>query len=172
MRNPSRSLGAALLLFFSTAINATSITYDLVNIGGNTWEYTYNISNDTLLGGIEEFTVFFDYTLYVNLSITTIPADWDPIAIQPDPGLPDDGFYDALALVTGIAPGGSLGGFGVQFDYLGVGTPGDQSFDIIDSNTFATLDSGTTQLAAVPIPAAIWLFGTGLISLLGVSRYK
>jgi hypothetical protein len=106
---------------------ATSVTYDVQNLGGTTWEYTYTVANDTLGVDIEEFTIWFELGLYENLVATATPADWDPLAIDPDPGIPDDGFYDALALVAGITPGGSLGGFSVSFDFLGAGTPGSQS---------------------------------------------
>jgi hypothetical protein len=29
-----------------------------------------------------------------------------------------------------------------------------------------------TQVAAIPVPAAVWLFGSGLLMLLGISRRK
>ena len=157
-----------LLINIPIAGQATTVSFDVTNISGNTWEYTYNVANDTLGIDIEEFTIFFDVALYENLSVTSTPAAWDPLVIQPDPGLPDDGFYDALALVVGIAPGDSLGGFGVQFDFLGSGIPGVQTFDIVDTSTFATLDSGLTQV--VPIPAALWLFGSGLLCLFGLQH--
>jgi len=32
--------------------------------------------------------------------------------------------------------------------------------------------SGEAELAAVPIPAAVWLFGSGLLGLIGVARRK
>lgn len=164
-------VGLILLLSLSSSY-ATTIIYGVTNITGNTWEYTYNVANDTLGIDIEEFTIFFDAALYENLSVTSAPTDWDPLAIQPDPALPDDGFYDALALVVGIAPGDSLGGFGVQFDFLGTGAPGSQFFEVIDPFTFATLDSGFTQ--AIPLPAAIWLFGSGMLGIfsLGTARYR
>jgi hypothetical protein len=38
------------------------------------------------------------------------------------------------------------------------------------SGTFSL--QGTAQLAAVPVPAAAWLFGTGLIGLVGLARRK
>jgi len=154
--------------------HATSISYDVSSLGGTGWEYTYTVANDTLGADIEEFTIWFDLALYGNLVATATPADWDPLVIQPDPGLPDDGFYDALALVAGIAPGDSLGGFSVSFDYLGRGTPGAQLFEVIDPATFDLLDDGTTVRAAagpgpspaIPEPATGLLLGMGLAGLL------
>ncbi len=160
-------MGGALFVFLSSSY-ATTLTYDVTNISGNTWEYTYTVSNDMLGVDIKEFTVFFDANLYENLVATSTPTDWDPLVIQPDTVLPDDGFYDALALVAGIAPGNSSGGFGVRFDYLGAGTPGAQVFDVVDPFTFEVLDSGLTQASVVPAPAAIWLFGSGLLGLVGI----
>jgi len=173
-KHPQALLGVILLLSL-TSSNASTIIYDVANVSGNTWEYTYTLNNDMLSVDIEEFTIWFDVDLFENLAVGTTPADWDPLVIDPDPDLPpdgDDGFYDALTLISGIAPGDSLGGFIVQFDYLGTGTPGNQYFQVINPKTFATIDDGFTQSAVVPIPAAIWLFGTGLIGLLvpGVLR--
>ena len=56
------------------------------------------------------------------------------------------------------------GGFAVQFTWLGAGTPGAQPFEIVDPDTFQTLESGSTTV--VPLPATGWLLGwaTGLIA--------
>jgi hypothetical protein len=170
--NLFRSLALIVLVCTYSNSFATTVSYELQHLTGDTWQYTYTLANDTLAADIEEFTIYFDPGLFENLAATDTPADWDPLVVQPDPGLPvpDDGFYDALALSVGIAPGGSLSGFEVQFDYLGTNSPGAQFFEVIDPDTFATLDSGFTQV--VPLPAAIWLFMSGLIGLVGLSRKR
>ena len=162
--------GVAWLLLVSFQSAATTITYDVTNISGDVWEYNYTVNNDMLGVDIEEFTVYFDFGVYDNLSFASAPATWDPLVIQPDSfqGTNDPGFYDALALSAGIAPGNSLGIFSVRFDYLAAGTPGSQYFEIVDPFDFSVLDSG--QTSPVPIPAAIWLFGSGLIGLVGFAR--
>ena len=165
-------LFASLIVFVSQSVRATTVTYDVTNISGNTWEYNYSVANDSLSIEIEEFTIFFTVGDYENLAIGVTPANWGPLVIDPNTGIPDDGFYDALAFSIGIVPGASLGGFSVQFDYLGTGTPGSQLFDILNPNTFAVLDSGTTQLSAVPIPAAGLLMGTGLLTLFMAARRR
>lgn len=169
MKFTNNVIGAVFFAAFLTSAQATTITADVIHVGGSTWEYTYSVSNDSLSNDIDEFTIFFDLNLFENLVDTSTPEGWDPLIIQPDPALPDDGFYDVLALTAGIAPGGTLGGFGVQFDFQGTGTPGTQTFYIVDPSTFAILDSGLTQVTAVPVPAAVWLFGSGLMGLIGTS---
>ena len=169
----TRYMLAGVTCLFLTSMQpatATSINYDVSNITGNTWEYTYTVNNDTLGFDIDEFTVYFDFGLYESLSATATPASWDPLMVEPDNFLSNDGFYDALALSGGITPGSSLGSYSVRFNYLGAGAPGSQRFEIVDPFTFDVLDSGQTNL--VPVPAAVWLFGSGLIGLIVVARRK
>jgi hypothetical protein len=165
-------LFSTLMLSLLGNAHASIITYDTTFISGNRWEYTYTVANDTLAFDIEEFSIYFDVGVYENLTIGSIPADWDPLVFQPDPGIPADGVYDALALVSGIAPGDMLGIFSVLFDYLGAGTPGNQAFEIVDPFTFVALDSGVTvtEIASVPEPPGMLLFGMGVFLFLKRKR--
>jgi len=155
-------------MLFCGNVFATTISYDATNISGNTWEYSYSVSNDTLASDIEEFSIYFDLGLYKNLTLASAPVGWDPIAFDTDPNLPDDGLYNAFALVSGIALGDMLSGFSIQFDFLGTGVPGSQFFEILDPFTFSVLDSGNTQLASAPVPEPemLWLIGLGLMGML------
>lgn len=161
----------SLFLSINSAAVANPIFYELDNVSGSTWEYSYTVDNQSA-SPIDEFTIYFDLSLYENLVISGSPSlDWDGLAIQPDPLLPDDGFADWLALGLPIASGETLGGFSVVFDYLGTGTPGSQFFEIIDSVTFNVVSNGFTQplLVAVSEPSILVLFGLGFAVLL-VSR--
>ena len=155
----------AASLWCSVGWSAT-ITSLATNVTGSTWVYDYTVNNDSLGLAIEEFTVFFDPVLYQTLSVAGSPVDWDSIVVQPDLQLPDDGFFDLLALAGGIGVGSSLSGFSVQFEYMGLGTPGTQPFDIVNPANFQTLESGTTQV--VPVPAAVWLLISGIVPLMAV----
>jgi hypothetical protein len=128
----------------------TGISFDTVNIGGDQWQYLYTVSNISLPVPIEEFSIYFDYGLYSNLSIAGSLTGWDPIIWQPEPVLGDTGGYDALTLSgnPGIGVGQSVSGFSVNFTWLGQDSPGSQYYEIIDPLTFTTIDSSNT----VPIP--------------------
>lgn len=153
--------------------SATTVGYSSTDLGGGRWEYLYQVTNDALGVSIDEFTVFFDYGLYTNLAVDYPKPDWDALTLNPDfvLGAPVPGYYDALALVTGIAPGATEGGFRVSFDWLGTATPGFQSFDIVDAATFDVLDSGITSAAtAVLEPVSAALLFVSLIGLGFTSR--
>jgi hypothetical protein len=172
------------ILFYSTLIwvsiqtvIANPIYYDFQELGAGRYEYLYTVDNQTALP-IEEFTIWFDLGLYDNLLISGNPnLDWDGLEIQPDPFLPDDGFADWLTFSAAINPGEMLGGFSVEFDWLGTGTPGSQFFEIIDPLNYTALSSGFTQIApttpsaSVPEPDTWVLMGIGLL-LLGSRRLR
>ena len=151
---------------------ATVVRYDLGNVAGNTWQYDFSITNDSLATSIGEFTIFFDQALFSHLQLVSAPVGWDPLAIQPDMGLPQDGFFDWLALGPGIAQGQSLGSFRVRVDFSGTSAPGRSLFQVVDPKTFVTLDQGFTTpvVTAVPEPGSMALLSTGLLLLLGKSR--
>jgi len=152
-------------LCMPTILHATTIHYDIQNLGGNSWEYTYSVTNDpSSLFNIDEFTIWYTYGLYSNLMVTSSVPDWSELVVQPD-SLLGDGFYDALALVSGIAPGDTVAGFSVSFDWSGTETPGSQFFEVVDPCTFEPLDSGytrPTQTSPVPEPGTLMLLSAGL----------
>lgn len=161
---------ACLLLSNIQTSTATTIYYDVTNVSGSTWEYNYTINNDTLGFDIDEFTIYFTLGDYENLSVSSSPASWDSLVVEPDNFLGNDGYFDSLASSGGIAPGNSLIGLIVSFDYLGTGNPGSQFFEIVDAGDFSVLDSGQTEV--IPVPSAVFLFGTGLAGLIVVARRK
>lgn len=139
---------------------STQINYSVLDLGSGRWQYDYEISNISLEEDIEEFTIWFDYGLYSSLSVSTqlpLSNDWDEIVWQPEPVIGDSGGYDALALGLGIGQGESISGFSVTFDWLGIGAPGSQYYEIIDPVTFGTIESGYT----VPEPTTCLLLLAG-----------
>jgi hypothetical protein len=146
-----KSIIAVVFMFSFSYANAGIIESELILLGGNTYQYNFNIINDDLPTGLEEFSIYFDYTLYENLVNIASPADWDIFIADPDVGATEDGFYDGLFLVSPLAFGASLSGFSVSFDWLGATLPpmSGNFFEIFNAN-FDVLGSGFTRVAGTP----------------------
>ncbi len=156
-----------LALFGSPASHAIVIEYealDLVNTtpGADLWQYNYYVSDYDFLTD-KGFTIWFGLGLYDHLAPVSASPGWNTLAAQPDPLLPDAGFYDALAQVDHAS---LTDLFNVQFNWLGTGAPGSQAFDLYDlaGGSFTVLDTGNTVLrgaTAIPEPASLWLMFAG-----------
>jgi hypothetical protein len=139
----------------------TQIQYETTDLGSGQWQYTYDVTNINLTEGVKEFTIWFDYGLYENLAIVTPdPPNWYGIVWQPELGLGDGG-YDAATTGLGIGIGESVSGFSVRFDWLGVGNPGAQNYEIVNPTDFTTIETGFT----VPEPSIFVLMGLGAFSI-------
>jgi len=162
----NKQIALALALGIVGAAQATEITFSTESISGVDWRYNYTVANNTLGVAVDEFTIYFDRNLYTNLVLEASPLNWDSLVVQPDLGIPSDGFFDSFAFASGIASGNSLAGFKVTFTYLGLGAPGAQPFEIVDAS-FNTLDTGITTAPATPVPepASYLLMTAGLAAL-------
>ena len=142
----------------------TEIYYEITDLGSGRWQYTYDVRNIGLAEGIEEFTIWFGINDYANLAIETQDppsSTWDELVWQPEPVFSDDGGYDALATGLNIRTGESVYGFSVSFDWMGVGDPGSQYYEVVDPDTFSIIEAGYT----IPEPATLFLIGLGMCSL-------
>jgi hypothetical protein len=125
----------------------TSNLPDII-VGEDLWSAAFSLSGDipTLDQG---FTVYFDASTYRNLtgSFAAAANDWDVLLIQPDDILTAPGFLDALSLV--VQPS-FKGAFTVNFQFLGNGTPGAQSFEVYSlANGFTIVESGSVSTGSV-----------------------
>lgn len=168
-----------LLLFLSLgSAHAISIDFQATDLtdavaGEDLWQYTYTVSDHTFAADTG-FTIYFDYALYgaIDPFPTSPNADWDVLTWDPDPGIPDDGAFDAYAWNDNASLADP---FTVSFVWMGAGTPGAQFFDVYDGFTFDILDSGTSvasQVAPIPEPATLLLLGTGLVGLAGYRKRR
>lgn len=166
-RGGERVIGRILLLLLLVSAGparAVVIGFSATDLpdepeSGDRWLYEYWLDEFPFDAGWG-FSVFFDPALYAGLE-TAAPGpgpDWDPLAIEPDPGLGAFGVYDAEALVD--APTVTAV-FRVRFEWLGLGPPGQQPFEVRDPS-LAVFESGMT---VVPEPAAAWP-GAGAIAAL------
>ncbi|MDQ2734055.1 MAG: PEP-CTERM sorting domain-containing protein [Pseudomonadota bacterium] len=169
------ALGAVSLVFCVGAARAQSIDYSATSLGGNQWRYDYIIDNSSPGPSFDEVTVYFDSTKDTSLVLSASPAGWDPLVIQPDLGIPADGYLDVIDLGGPVAPGAAVSGFSTTFTYLVAGSPGSQRFELYDSSSFALLETGLTVAAGsvspVPEPQTIVLMLGGLV-FLGLRRLK
>jgi hypothetical protein len=166
------ALLAALLWTSAAPALAAAVTYQATALGGDAWRYDYVVKNDGSPASIDEFTIFFELGLYADLAVAASPAGWDAQVVQPDSNIPADGFFDALALGAGLLSGEEAL-FSVTFTYSGPGTPGTQSFDVVDPLTFNVIESGRTAAAAVvPEPGTAWLLLAAVGALLICRRYR
>jgi hypothetical protein len=138
---------------------AATIEFDAIDLGAGLWQYDYFVSGVSFAAD-EGFATFFDVNLYSDLVPIDLPlavaSDWDILVLQPDLVLPDDGIYDALALVNSASleyP------FSVIFSWLGAAgtSPGIQPFEIYrldGEGQMDLLETGfTVPRSAVPEPA-------------------
>ena len=160
---------AGLLLTLSLAAHAGKVDSTYTPLGGNQWSVAFSVTNTGEPAPVSEFTVYFAEGLFANLAVTGSPSTWDSIVIQPDSGLPADGFFDALVLdqADALENGESQSGFSMTFDFLGAGIPGALPFDFLDAN-FTVIASGRTTLpddggGTIPEPET-WLLVVGAIA--------
>lgn len=161
----NRWLAAVLLLPGAVDAQATIIDSKYTSLGGNNWSVDFNVVNDGAPAQISDFTVYFGVGQFSELSLGSSPATWSPLIIQPDPGIPADGFFDGAVFepVNALRLRQSRDGFVINFSYLGQSQPGSLPFDIVDAN-FNTVFSGSTivLVTTVPEPSSLLLWLSGL----------
>lgn len=168
------AVGVIFVCLFATSVFGTPMTeiqYEIADLGAGRWQYIYDVYNIDLTEEIEEFTIWFDYDLYDNLTVTTgilepPSSSWNEIVVQREPVLKDDGYYDAVSVTSnpGISIGTAVSDFSVSFDWLGAGDPGSQFYEIVVPGTspVEVIDSGWT----VPEPVTLLLLAIGGVTLL------
>jgi len=127
---------------------------------------------DPLAGGTFDFS--FDSAQVQINSVTINTAVYE---FLPDGGgLLSPGLWGTIGFDTfGTAPTGNMTIATIDLTVLTAGTSSlviqnSQFFDDVSTQLDPTLDAGA--ISSVPVPAAAWLFGSGLLGLVGVARKK
>jgi hypothetical protein len=164
---------AALTMLTAPPAHATIIEFEALDVidliaGEDLWEYRYFVSDFSFQIG-QGFSVYFDTALYRHLQdpLPRVNSDWDVLPIQPDPVLPDGGWYDAAALVDGASLANA---FVVGFTWLGgAAPPGSQRFTVNQfdaaGNLIGYLDQGQTIPRTVPEPSTLLLMSIGALGI-------
>lgn len=167
------TLGTAGLANASNAISYTALDLEDVIVGEDRWQYSYTVTGDSFDMGTA-FAVEFEKTMFVlsespdsqptapnnNWYVQTLTSNFNP----------DVFVYDAYAEIDNASLANQ---FIVDFVWKG-GSEGPGSQFFVVYNEYETLQIGdmtTATAAPVPVPAAIWLLGSGLAAL-GGSRLR
>ena len=151
--------------------HAAVMVVSFSQLAGDQWQTDLVLVNDGTPEQITGFTVYFDESLFTDLSVASSPANWDSLVIQPDLALASPGFFDSLVIAPGspLLLGQQQAGFSVLVRYAGAGSPPMLPFEIVDTQ-FNVLFSGMTT--PIPEPATLILFFAGLLILAGRNRCR
>ena len=135
-------------------VSASTYQEQVIGAGdvGSTWRFSY----DAKMGNLEGDSSAFAYMLaldfvdkgesFVSNDSTNLPVEW--LRYSVDLAITPDMAGDTLSFGFGaVATGTTDNGSGIFYDNL----------------VFA-------EVSPVPVPAAVWLFGSGLLGLVGVAR--
>jgi len=151
-----------LTVFAAVGLSAATIDFQITPLGGNAFQYNYNLHGITFQAN-EELDIRFDPTLYGILSNGVAPSGFAVNLLQPNnpPGVFGD--YSALAQVNNPS---TAGPFSVQVTFIGQGQPGGQPFFLNQFNSdgvfISSVDAGLTT-NALPEPMSLTLSASGLL---------
>ena len=196
IRNSIHALLGMMLIAVASSANAALVNYtitgDVIFAGTNSFGLNDNdiitatgtidtsslasqLSSGSLLGGDAVGTIYFDAssgnTMTINVGNTVFDASHD--------GSFADGGYPYLAF--GIPGAGSLHDFNILIETGINGAPADFSSFNLGFDDLNYVDGmygewrttvAFSSASPVPVPAAVWLFGSGLLGLMGFARRK
>jgi hypothetical protein len=160
------------LVVTSEAPDPLSVVLD--PLGGNRYRQIFTLANPARKP-LELIDLEFDPLLYDEASLrivsdAALATDWDQFLLGSAEGVP--AVYTLAARNGGVATGGYVTGFAVEFDWLGQGAPAWQNFSVYDAVSFDHLYSGVAEVQYVPAPAAGWLVAPALAGVIARARRR
>ena len=145
---------------YTATVSYASITWDgiMQESGGFRLIDTVNGT-----GYISDVSSLYD-VLHTNLTASTSNGYWDGISLGPDGYYVYDRETGDIGVFATLNEFRFANGCCAPYRYDGINT----GWDGLTIVTTTVVDPPAT----VPVPAAVWLFGTGLLSLVGVARRK
>lgn len=147
---------------FGTAIKSDFSTN--LSLAGNTFELQLDVLSGP--GSFDEgqriyLLVEQNSSIYgASLDITGFPLNWDTLSFT---GSFLESSFSLLSGSGSTTPDFS-GGINTYFGFAGANS--------ISGTLTQYYDNFSLDIAAVPLPPALWLFGSGLIGLIGIARRK
>jgi hypothetical protein len=190
---PSDNPDSDITLFaeFSNAVSAMSFvsgTYTASSTNGDIVQdfetpAGYSVSFEPVSGsalvGFEpnDISLFWVSPDFADHTMPVDDPDFLPF-LSPEIQSPFDDFFDAQGNVVYTPTEGAIGDLNQPlFDENGNPIPldenGDFNFSFVnDDQQSVSIGGKLTSVTVVPIPAAVWLFGTGLLGLIGFTKRK
>lgn len=182
LRTGGASLAGILMLFGAAAAQAALVNFTLTGIsdGSSGSPYGINLGDNIFASGtfddsaIASGTVYFDQahsgnTMTINAgSLTLDNTQDDNYAAGGSPKLEFDGSGNLIGLGYNV---GFLDGSAFDSGTLSGWIVNDASFNLATGSWTASSFS-MTPVAPVPVPAAVWLFGSGLLGTFALTRRK
>jgi hypothetical protein len=163
----------SMSLFAETTSNTGFVNRDQVGEAG----FSYSNFTDDGFGGMQMLSFMFDYEVYYNTSLDN-DVDGDQAIGELLSLVSLDDYDTGEGVVIDLFPHGMPGS--VQEYHFGSGEvnadgfiSGSFIFDLAGSEGYFNIQntlSTPTMVQPVPIPAAVWLFGSGLMMLTGFGR--
>jgi hypothetical protein len=168
------AIGILLIASVAQASLSANILYTETNLGSGLWQYDFVFQNTSLAGDTHPYlqSVKLDFE-NANVNMLNKPSGWTVYTFTGTAPIGTPVSTDYLEMWSDmmgadVLPGSSLGGFKFTADYH-IGTI---AYEAMFSNhafpeNFTSL---TGTASAVPVPAAVWLLGSGLVGLAGFRR--
>jgi len=184
MKNLCKKIFFVISIFLVQQINAATITWDSVDYSSDlNGIFTLNIVGTNFLSNVDGGGINISFDSNV-LNVSSVSVDeniWDfgsqginTGTIDNTVGTVNSIFVNAWSTVTGDFSVAS-----VEFLAVGTGTT-DLTLSEFIFNPWASDGSliehdylvGSVTVSSVPLPAGFWLFGSGLVGLVGFSKRK